>query len=125
MSNPDLLKLYCWVLGDGPQNVFPVKIASDKYIGTLKEYIKDWKQAMFGHIDANALALYKITVAEAVLGNELEKINLENPENLEKLQPTLKLSGAFSHPPADNHLHVVVIVWSPDGECKCSLCCWY
>jgi Crinkler effector protein N-terminal domain len=121
MVSPDLLELFCCILGDTSQNVFPVEIASDKNVGTLKKFIKNEKQAMFGHIDTNALALYKITVTEAMLDDALKSINLKN---LEKLQPIFKLSRAFPLPLADGEFYVV-IVWHPGGECKCSLRCWY
>jgi Crinkler effector protein N-terminal domain len=123
MSNPDLLNLYCWVLGDGPENVFAVEISSDKDVCTLKKFIKNVQQPIFDHIAASALVLYKITVTDAALDDELERINLENIGNLEKLRPTLKLSWAFPLPLADDELYVVIV--RPPGECKCSLRCWY
>jgi Crinkler effector protein N-terminal domain len=98
MSNPNLLKKFCWVLGDGPQNVFPVKIASDEDVGTLKKFIKNEKQPTFDHIPTDTLVLYKTTVAYTVFYNELERINLEN---LDMLLPILELSQAFSYPLAN------------------------
>ena len=59
---------------------------------------------MFGHTDADALALYKITVTDAALDDALEKINLENLESLETLRPTFKLSRAFPLPLANDEL---------------------
>ena len=117
MSHPDLLNLWCWVLGGGPQNVFPVKIPSDEDVATLKKYIKNKKQHMFDHIPAHYLVLHKITITDAALDDKLEKINLENLENLDKLWPTLKLSQAFSHPLAEDELYVV-IVRPPGSECN-------
>ena len=126
MSSPDLLELFCCILGDKSQNVFPIEIASDKNIGTLKKFIKNEKQPIFDHIPADNLALYKITVTEATLDDALKKIkiNLENLENLENLWPIFKLSRAFPLPLADGEFYVV-IVQPPGGEFKCSLRCWY
>jgi hypothetical protein len=39
MSN--ILELNCWVIGDDPRHVIPIKIASSETVGTLKKAIKD------------------------------------------------------------------------------------
>lgn len=88
-----------------------------------KEYIKIVQQPTFNHIAALTLrlVLHKVTIADAALDNDLEKINLEDLDNLDKLRPTLKLSQALSHPLADDELYVVIV--RPGGGC--SLRCWY
>jgi hypothetical protein len=50
----------CFVHGDDPRNVFPVKIASTESVGTLKDAIKDKKKHVFQHVDADALEIYKV-----------------------------------------------------------------
>ena len=111
MSSPDLLELFCCILGDKSQNVFPIEIASDKNVGTLKKFIKNEKQPIFDHIPADNLALYKITITEAMLDDALKSINLENLENLEKLQPIFKLSWAFLLPLANGERHYCMASW--------------
>jgi len=56
-----VLELNCWILGDEPQCVFPVKIASSETVGHLKEAIKDKKKQTFTGIDADLLDLWKVS----------------------------------------------------------------
>ena len=55
MSN--ILKLNCWVLGDDPHHIFPVKVASSKMVIYLKKAIKDEKKHVFNDLDADSLDL--------------------------------------------------------------------
>jgi hypothetical protein len=55
MSN--ILQLNCWVLGDAPRHVFPVKIASLETVSYLKKAIKDEKKHIFNDADADSLDL--------------------------------------------------------------------
>ena len=59
MSN--ILELNCWVLGDAPRRVFPVKIASSETVGYLKEAIKEKMKPVFDDITANSLDLWKVS----------------------------------------------------------------
>ena len=54
------LRLNCWVYGDRPQGVFPVKIAKDANIGDLRDLIKEKKPHAFQHVDADALDIWKV-----------------------------------------------------------------
>jgi hypothetical protein len=58
MSN--ILELNCWVLGDAPRRVFPVKIASSETVGYLKKAIKGEKKNVFNDADADSLNLWKV-----------------------------------------------------------------
>lgn len=58
----DMLNLNCWVLGDDPQRVFPVKIASSETVGGLKDAIKDKMKPEFDHAAANSLILWKVSM---------------------------------------------------------------
>src|ERR1700720_5055208 len=61
-SDPErMLNLNCWVHGDEPQNVFPVKIARDETVGALKKAIKEEKKPLFDHIPADSLELWKVS----------------------------------------------------------------
>lgn len=55
------LELNCWVLGDGAQNVFAVKIPGTETVSALKEAIKD-KKPQWGSIAADSLVLWKVSV---------------------------------------------------------------
>jgi hypothetical protein len=58
MSN--ILELNCWVIGDEPLSVFPVKIASSETVGTLKKAIKDEMENSCGDLVAKSLMLWKV-----------------------------------------------------------------
>lgn len=53
-----LLSLNCYVLGDSPQQIFLVKIASTETVSTLEGAIKAEKSQTFQHIDADTLQLW-------------------------------------------------------------------
>jgi hypothetical protein len=58
----DMLNLNCWLLGDNPRRVFPVKIAKSETVGGLKEAIKgpSSKGDFNNGIDAKYLDLWKV-----------------------------------------------------------------
>ena len=56
----DILDLNCWILGDEPERVFTVKIASSETVSTLKDAIKEKKHRLRG-IDADSLDLWKVS----------------------------------------------------------------
>ena len=56
----DMLTLFCWILGDNPQRVFHVEIASSKTVDDLKDAIK-METHRFDRIDADALRLWKVS----------------------------------------------------------------
>jgi hypothetical protein len=58
----DMLNLNCWVLGDDPRRVFPVKIAGSETVGGLKKAIKEDPSSKgdFNGIDAKYLDLWKV-----------------------------------------------------------------
>ena len=59
MSN--ILELNCWVIGDDPRHVIPIKIASSETVGTLKKAIKDEIKHSFADFDAKFLDLWKVS----------------------------------------------------------------
>jgi hypothetical protein len=56
-----LLKLNCWVLGQGSARIFPVEVDHDNNVGGLKEAIKKKKLA-FDHIDADSLDVWNVSI---------------------------------------------------------------
>jgi hypothetical protein len=100
-----LLELNCFIIGDSCNNIFTVKIPKTESISTLKEVIKEKKNA-FRHIDADTLIVWQVSILDdSSLGKNLGEINLLDESSL---RPTQKLSGLFSEPPIQNHLHIVV-----------------
>jgi len=60
-----ILELYCWVLGDQADRVFPVKIAGTESVGNLKDAIKEKKKPALEHITADSLTLWKVCITTA------------------------------------------------------------
>ena len=59
MSEPDEIRLWCWVLGDPYHQVFEVSIKRSALIDDLKIAIQGQKPS-FKDIDADSLMLYKV-----------------------------------------------------------------
>jgi Crinkler effector protein N-terminal domain len=100
------LELNCFVHGDDPRHVFPVKIASTESVGTLKEVIKEKKKVALEHVDADALSLWKVSMA--VGGDLKQKLMDMELKAGEVLSSVVRLSTVFPKHPAEGHLHVVV-----------------
>ena len=112
-----LLQLNCLVFGDDPNHAFPVKIADTASVGALKETVKDNQRHVFQHVDAERLALWKISIPGD--RNLEEKINNLDLANKEPLPHVLKLSKVFPDLPEEEHLHIIVGSL-PAGEEACS-----
>jgi hypothetical protein len=101
------------VLGHDASRIFPIEIAENKSVRSLRKAIKDEKEHAFQHVDANNLILWQVSIP----------VNRNLTENLRKLDfvddgsllPVKRLSGVFSDQPEDEHLHIVVRV-PPAGE---------
>ena len=57
-----MLVLNCLVLGETPQNTFPVEIDAAKSVGSLKKSIKEEKKPAFEDIVANTLTLWRPSI---------------------------------------------------------------
>ena len=121
-----VLELNCWILGDEPRRVFPVKIASSETVGHLKEAIKDKKKQTFTGIDADLLDLWKVSNLIQHTDNDeficlkvdidlttnsdllkLIKVEGDIPDG-EELKPWSRLSKLFAGGADDEHLHIIV-----------------
>jgi hypothetical protein len=104
--------LNCLVLGDGPNNVFPVEISAS--VGKLKDAIKDKKRPAWDSIIADSLVLWKVSISFDEF--EAKLANAQNPEDVpgsEKLKPVDALSEHFL-PLELKRIHI--IVERPVGE---------
>lgn len=54
------ISLNCFVLGDDPESVFPVRIQRNDNVGVLKKLIKEEKAHLLAHIDASDLDLSQV-----------------------------------------------------------------
>ena len=59
MSESDEIRLWCWVLGDTPNEIFEVFIKRSATINRLKMAIQGLKQS-FKDINADSLQLFKV-----------------------------------------------------------------
>ena len=115
MSN-EILELFCHILGDSSDRIFPVKIASTDSVGGLKQAIKAQKSLTFQAIEADALDLYQVSIS--IKDFDAKLANARSPEDVEgsaKLHPLDELQECLSSP-LKKHIHV--ILQRPKGECK-------
>ena len=95
------LSLNCFVLGDDPLNVFPVKIPRTENIGNLKDLIKH----CLGHVTALELIVWKVSLPEDAIMPELTV-----GKECQKLHSLQKISSIFREALADEHVHILVQV---------------
>jgi hypothetical protein len=107
------LELNCLVLGDDPSHVFTIEIGGTKNVSVLKKAIKNEKKNVFQHVDADALVLWKVSMAvDHSFEENVKKVELRDEE---ALSPVEELSDVFSEVPARRHLHIIVSC-PPNGE---------
>jgi hypothetical protein len=112
-----ILELNCFVHGDDPRNVFPVKIAITESVGTLKDAIKDKKKPVFDRLAADALKLWKVSIP--FHADSKEKVSNVQFRDEKELSPVDRLSKIFSVQPGERDLHIIVVCDPPTGECEC------
>jgi hypothetical protein len=101
------------VLGDDPSHVFTIEIGGTKNVSVLKKAIKNEKKNVFQHVDADALVLWKVSMAvNDGFKENVKKVELRDEE---ALSPVRRLSNVFSDPPEEGHLHIIVSC-PPNGE---------
>jgi hypothetical protein len=99
------LKLNCLVLGQDRSRVFQVTLNRTKSIADLKEGIKKKKKAVFDHVAADTLVLWKVSVrVDNELERDVESLTLAEEESLSS--PIEELGDVFS--PERGYVHVVV-----------------
>ena len=95
-----LLSLNCFVLGDGPDRMFTVKILKTENVSILKDRIKEKKAPHLNHIAASDLDLWQVNC----LTDDL-------PSNSPPTGPSLRseklLLDLFSAELDNNRVHVV------------------
>ena len=78
----NILELKCWVLGDPSNRIFPVKIAANESVGSLKEGIMEENQDEFQHVDTKNLILSKVSVSNVRgLLEKLSDVNFANKKS--------------------------------------------
>ena len=101
-----MLKLFCYVLGEGCNNTFVVNIKEDETVADLKKAIKEKKSPKFNDILADSLTLWKASVPYSLnLKKEVEALNLVDDDSLQRLRI---LSDIFSSGLDRSHVHIIV-----------------
>jgi len=124
---PEELELNCWVVGNEPYRIFPVKIQSSESVGTLKEEIK--KKNPDIHCPADTLIVWKVSRDAAAFRSPVltcaflknETSDLDDDDLLElnrdvrghipgaqKLDARRRLWRVFVETPEDEQIHIFV-----------------
>ena len=98
--------LNCLVVGDDPDQLFPVRISKKKRIDSLKSLIKKMKAPHLDHIAASDLDLWQVSFPIDDLETELGALDLDGHL---KLSSKKILSKFFTDVPKDC-LHIIVKV---------------
>ena len=102
-----MLLLHCYLLGDDPDQIFPVEIEETKTVGILKSLIKKEKAPQFNHIVASKLKIWRVDLPILNFLESLEKIKLDDTNSL---SPFDDVSEVFLAP---DRKRVHVIIQSP------------
>ena len=114
MSTTDFL-LFCFVLGDDEESVFPVEIAKDKNVGILKDEIKKKNPRALNAVDAKDLDLWKVCLP-------LDDPASKQPQTGPPLRVNKRLSSLWDSDPSDDDLHILVKApGTPEQACFHSL----
>jgi hypothetical protein len=115
-----ILALNCLVLGDSEDNIFTVEIPRAKNVSALKDAIKEKKQIMFQHVDADALRLWKADFPDDDDSDDDEKLRQQltsfKCDPKKKLKAMKPLHLLFDKISAGLHL---LVVPPPTGEYNC------
>ena len=103
-SSAMMLLLHCYLLGDDPDEIFPVEIEETETVGILKDLIKKKKFPQFIQIIASNLKIWRVDLAIPNFLESLEKIKLDDTNSL---SPVDDLSEVFLAP-ARKRVHVII-----------------
>ena len=104
-----LLTLFCLVDGQSKSSTsstFPVPMLYTKTVGELRKAIKAEKPNAFKDIDADSLALWRVTIP--VVSVDKHKSIVLNKLDSTELEPTDKLSVVFEETPLENTIHIII-----------------
>jgi len=112
MSNT--VTLLCLVHGQLGDSAFPIDIEKNKLVGHLKDAIKEKKSNDFQGIDAEKLALWRVSIPD---DNDQALTNLElkndDEKGVKKIRPSDEISDIFPHSPERKHIHIIVVPPAP------------
>jgi hypothetical protein len=118
---PGDIGLYCWVVGDPPQQLFSIMVSNGMNVEGLRDALKAKRTQKFKDFDAETLDLWKVLIPiDRDLGAKLNAIMplKHDPDNgVVNLWPVDELSEVFPDLPAPKHLHIIVQLPTA-GECE-------
>ena len=131
------IELFCFIIGDEPNNVFPIQIEKDRTICNIKAKIKDENKHALRGIDAKSLVLWMVSnfhwftlvqrsdilqVDKPLDSTDEESLRYLVPQDdcaeFQKLVSWKPISGYWTLQPPRDRLHVVVQLPSKVGESK-------
>jgi len=104
------IELFCFIIGDEPNNIFPIQIERDRTVGNMKAKIKDENKHALQGIDAKSLVLWMVD--EPLDSTNEESLKCLVPQDdcaeFQKLVSWKPISGYWPSQPSRGRLHVVV-----------------
>jgi hypothetical protein len=96
----------CWIQGNHPDHIFPVKIDQTETVGSLKEAIKDKKRHAFQNVDTDKLDLWKVSIPlDDNLHESLHNLELAEGESLSGWEELLEV---FPRGAPRRHIHIIL-----------------
>ncbi|TFK26850.1 hypothetical protein FA15DRAFT_666979 [Coprinopsis marcescibilis] len=101
------IALNCLVSGDGADEVFTVKIASNDNVSILKSLIKA-QLPLYGPIAPKKIQLFKVSLPLDEVYRAREPFSVKGSEELKS--PLMKMSAAFGDSLVEDHVHIIVVM---------------
>ena len=107
-STARVLTLNCWVVDEGHQRIFQIKIENTQNVTDFRERVKEKKAIAFERVDANNIDLWRVSAPIEFTSELPEHVRNSGILTKESLPPMALLSDIFPEPLVKNNLHVVV-----------------
>ncbi|RUS34329.1 hypothetical protein BC938DRAFT_481167 [Jimgerdemannia flammicorona] len=106
----DYCTFMCLLQGDSAEQAFPVDITTSKFVGHLKDKIKEKKAPYFNHISADELTLYSVTVS-VDNSDWINDVDLKRGyySHIRKLFPTDSILEVLPYAPPKRCIHLFVV----------------
>jgi hypothetical protein len=105
MADENLYTVFCWVIGDPFDFIFPIYVSKTVNAASLKKTIVEENEAFHG-ADPRTLNLWKVSIAEEDLETQLEHVS--RPSDIRGAEKLARMARVFSSPPEFEHLHIIV-----------------
>lgn len=85
----NMLEIHCWIIGDDPNHIFPIDIATPMAVDAFKEVIKEKKQR-FWSVEAESLVLYTVSTLTSLRSRSpscLPQVAIDKHKSIAGLKP--------------------------------------